>query len=163
MNEKYYIAYGSNLSLSNMKACCPSAKKAGVTQIVDYELLFKGNRGHFFLTIEPKKGSIVPAGIWKIAGSDQRQLDRYEGYPTLYYKTTMELPMGSLTAGNIILVTAFVYIMYEDFPCGVPDKRYYNICLNGYDDFGFNPKYLKRAVETSRQRAEGKELKENKE
>ena len=60
MEKRYYIAYGSNLNLRQMKMRCPTAKVMGTSVIKDYELLFKGSLTGAYLTIEPKKGSEVP-------------------------------------------------------------------------------------------------------
>ena len=41
---KYYLAYGSNLNVSQMERRCPAARVAGVAEIKGYELLFKGSK-----------------------------------------------------------------------------------------------------------------------
>ena len=40
---KYYLAYGSNLNLNEMKVRCPSAKMIGSTILKDYELIFRNS------------------------------------------------------------------------------------------------------------------------
>lgn len=39
----------------------------------------------------------------------------------------------------------FVYIMHEERPIGIPSMSYFTVCCQGYDDFGFDPKYLVEA------------------
>ena len=41
-NKKYYIAYGSNLSVEQMADRCPDAKIAGQAVLAGWELLFRG-------------------------------------------------------------------------------------------------------------------------
>lgn len=42
--KKYYIAYGSNLNVRQMKFRCPTAKVVGTSVIKGYELLYKGSK-----------------------------------------------------------------------------------------------------------------------
>lgn len=44
-----------------------------------------------------------------------------------------------------VMHNCFVYIMHEDRPLGVPTHRYMATCYEGYDDFGFDTNYLKKA------------------
>ena len=39
--KRYYISYGSNLNVRQMKYRCPTAKIVGTAVIRDYELLYK--------------------------------------------------------------------------------------------------------------------------
>ena len=84
-------AYGSNLSMAQMAQRCPDAIYVGTAEIKDYQLLFKGSQSGSYLTVEPKKGSTVPVLVWRISERDEHYLDRYEGYPSFYYKKTMEV------------------------------------------------------------------------
>ena len=97
-HKKYYLAYGSNLNIAQMKHRCPDAKPVGTAVIRDYELLFKGSKTGAYLTIEPQKGAYVPVGVWEVTADDESKLDLYEGYPTFYYKKEIRLPMSFLTA-----------------------------------------------------------------
>ena len=69
--EKYYIAYGSNLNLPQMKQRCPTAKVVGTAEIEDYELLFRGSKTGAYATIEPCEGSRVPVMIWSVKSKDE--------------------------------------------------------------------------------------------
>lgn len=46
-------------------------------------------------------------------------------------------------------IMAFVYIMHENSPLGIPSDRYVRTCLEGYENFGFDRKFLERAYERS--------------
>ena len=151
MKKRYYIAYGSNLNIRQMRMRCPSARIIGTSEIPDYELLFKGSKTGFYLTIEPKKGSRVPVAAWEVSAEDEQALDRYEGFPTFYYKKEMLLPIKGIRSGKIRRRNTFVYIMHEDRVLGVPSNFYMQTCLSGYKSFGFDPKFLYEAYDRSRE------------
>ena len=145
MNKKrYYIAYGSNLNIRQMRYRCPGAKPIGISAIPDYELLYKGSKTGAYLTIEPRNGGLVPIAVWEVTADDEKRLDIYEGYPTFYYKKEVRLPIR-LASGKIRKVTAFVYIMHEERSIAIPSMTYIRTCEEGYRNFGFDVKYLDRA------------------
>lgn len=55
--KRYYLAYGSNLNPAQMHSRCPGAKPIGYTMLPGFELVFKGSRTGYYLTIEPKKAA----------------------------------------------------------------------------------------------------------
>lgn len=150
MEKRYYIAYGSNLNIRQMKMRCPSARIIGTSEIPDYELLFKGSKTGSYLTVEPKAGESVPVAVWETTVEDEEALDRYEGFPVFYYKAEMKLPIKGIRSGKIRNRKVYVYIMHEDRPQGVPSGYYVRTCLEGYRDFGFDEEVLLKAVENSR-------------
>ena len=142
--KRYYIAYGSNLNIRQMRYRCPGAKPIGISAIPDYELLYKGSKTGAYLTIEPKNGSLVPIAVWAVTSDDEKRLDIYEGYPNFYYKKEIRLPV-KLASGKIRKVNAFVYIMHEERSIAIPSMTYIRTCEEGYRNFGFDVKYLDRA------------------
>jgi hypothetical protein len=124
---KYYLAYGSNLNKEQMAHRCPGAVPVGAAMIEGYQLVFR--RG--VLTIEPKEGSSVPVGIWKISAADEKSLDRYEGYPKFYIKKKFDIGMA--------------YIMVDGHPIQKPSDAYLLTVTKGYADFGFDQQILKEA------------------
>ena len=88
--KRLYIAYGSNLNVRQMKTRCPNAKILGTAKLKDWELLFKGSKSGSYLTIEKKENAIVPVVIWEVDKTDEKALDRYEGYPTFYYQGAIQ-------------------------------------------------------------------------
>ena len=157
--EKYYLAYGSNLSVAQMAQRCPDAIYVGTAEIEDYQLLFKGSQTGSYLTIEQKKGSIVPVLVWRISERDERYLDRYEGFPTFYYKKEMNVVMKGLLDGEEQRkIDAIVYIMHEDRSLGCPTRHYYDVCYEGYCRFGFEKKVLEQALYQSVGKRVGRHL-----
>lgn len=149
MKKRYYIAYGSNLNIRQMRMRCPGARIIGTSAIEGYELLFKGSLTGSYLTIEKKEGASVPVAVWEVTPEDERALDRYEGFPTFYYKTEMVLPITGIRSGKVRRRRAFVYIMHEERELGIPNRGYMMTCVEGYRAFGFDPMVLMQALEAS--------------
>ena len=159
MCKRYYLAYGSNLNISQMRHRCPTAKIVGTAEIKDYELLFKGSKTGSYLTIEPKKGATVPVAVWEIKKADEANLDQYEGFPRFYYKKDFRVRCRYLKSGRVRTLNTFAYIMDERRQLGVPNGYYINTCLNGYDSFGFDREYIFKAIDKSLKATNGKEKK----
>ena len=79
-----YFAYGSNLHHFQMKRRCKDSIYLKKINLKDFKLTFRSK--YRAADIEPKKNSIVPGGLFKISKSDEKKLDVYEDYPTLYKK-----------------------------------------------------------------------------
>ena len=80
----------------------------------------------------------MPVVIWEVDKTDEKALDRYEGYPTFYYKKDIKVQYKGVRTGNRRTVTAFAYIMHEERQIAVPSLFYLNTCLEGYDTFYFD-------------------------
>ena len=145
MTKRYYAAYGSNLNIKQMNIRCPDAKIVGTSWINDYELCYKGSKTGAYLTIEKAKGEQVPIGVWEVTETDEKALDRYEGYPAFYYKKEMTLPVKETGTGVLKKRKCFIYIMHEDRPYGRPTDSYVGTVLRGYIDFKFDEHYLSEA------------------
>ncbi len=150
MQKRYYIAYGSNLNIRQMRMRCPSARIIGTSELKGYELLFKGSKTGAYLTVEKKDGSSVPVGVWEVTAEDEKALDRYEGFPTFYYKKELTLPITGIRTGKIRQRRTFMYIMHEERPIGIPSVFYVQTCLEGYDNFGFDRQQLIEAYLNTR-------------
>ena len=147
MKKRYYIAYGSNLNIRQMKRRCPGATILGTANLKGWELLFKGSGTGSYLTIEECEGGTVPVVIWDVTPADEAALDRYEGFPSFYYKKEIRLQYKGIRTGKRRTVTAFAYIMHEDRPVGVPSQYYMATCMEGYETFRFDRKVLAAAYE----------------
>ena len=130
--SKLYVAYGSNLNLSQMARRCPNAKVVGCGVLKDYQLTFRR-----------------VATIWEITPTDERALDIYEGYPSYYRKETVTVDM---LKGK---VEAMVYIMNGGEP-QLPPDGYYKVIEQGYADVGLDSKYLLGALDDTQKRMRAK-------
>ena len=148
--KRYYLAYGSNLNMEQMKYRCPGAVPLGTTELEGYRILFKGSKTGSYLTVEKAEGFTVPVGVWSVTAEDEERLDHYEGFPHFYYKENLDITYMGLVSRKAHRVKAFVYIMQEDRPFGIPSYLYVNICRQGYADFGFNQETLAQAYAFSK-------------
>ncbi len=146
MSKRLYVAYGSNLNFRQMKHRCPTAKLYGTGAIDGYELQFKGTPDSAFATIAPKEGASVPVAVWEITPQDERALDRYEGYPSHYFKKTVPISLDGEE------VNAMVYIMDLKMKFGMPSPYYYATVLEGYCDCELDADVLDQAVKDGAQR-----------
>ena len=130
MEETLYFAYGSNINLEQMEHRCPDAQLVGPVTLQNYELQFRGSG---FVTVSPKKGSVVHGLLWKLTPEYEQALDRYEGYPRHYIKETVTV---QTVDGSKIPVMA--YIMAEPM-CrqpALPYPRYYRTIQQGFEANG---------------------------
>ena len=92
---------------------------------------------------------MVPVVVWEVTESDEKALDRYEGYPNFYYKQELKVRYKGIRTGKRRTAAAFVYIMHEDRRMGVPSDFYMKTCLAGYDAFHFDQSVLLAAYDKS--------------
>ena len=151
MAKRYYIAYGSNLNVRQMRVRCPKATILGTAMLKGWELLFKGSKTGSYLTIEECEGGTVPVVVWEVTAEDEAALDLYEGFPTFYYKKDFKIQYKGIRTGRRRTVTAFVYIMHEERPIGIPTNRYMRTCLEGYGAFLFDKRVLIDAYDKCRE------------
>lgn len=141
MFKQYYLAYGSNLNLNEMKYRCPSAKKIGSTTLKGYRLVYKGYEDKSaYLTIEESKDSIIPLGVFEVSLIDILKLNKYEGYPHLYSKRYIPIKIKGEE------VNALIYVMNDNFDYHLPSEEYVLSCIEGYEDFGFDKSILNKAL-----------------
>ncbi len=141
MFKIYYLAYGSNLNLSEMKRRCPDAKAIGSTILENYRLVYKGSKGYAYLTIEESPGDKIPLGIFELAKSDLNSLDNYEGYPGFYDRFILDVNVNGKRKN------AYIYVMNQGFDYCLPSDEYQKRCYEGYKDFNFDTKPLDKALE----------------
>lgn len=139
----YILAYGSNLNLERMKTRCPGCVLIGTTVIPGYRLLFKQSKSGAYATIEQDANWFVPAAVYKVSWQDEARLDRFEGCPRYYYKREFLLRVRRLN-GKLMrakqLCTA--YVMREYRPVGKPERWYFQLLDNGYEQFNFDTAVL---------------------
>jgi hypothetical protein len=141
-----YLAYGSNLNISQMGFRCPDARAWGATVLPGYSLAFWGGSGHAVATIVPQENCSVPVALWSISAKDEQNLDIYEGWPRMYRKEFIRLKWGGRH------VRAMVYIMNHG-RIGFPGIGYFTTIYDGYMDFGIDPEPLFQALwDTQRHR-----------
>lgn len=143
MKQRYYLAYGSNLNVKQMKTRCPTAVPVGSAILEGYALQFRGGIGMAVATIEPVAGCVVPCVLWLITPRDEVSLDIYEGYPRLYRKEMVSVRFGKRR------MRVMVYVMNDGYDIALPSPVYLRTIADGYGDFGLDLVALKAAVEVS--------------
>ena len=130
----FYFAYGSNLHHLQMKRRCPNCRFIKKIILHNYKLTFRSKYGA--ADIEKKMGKKVYGALYNISKSDERRLDIYEEYPTLYKK------MYFIHYGKKIMTikkkkkTEYRY----------PTKKYLNTIKQGYKDCDLDFNFLKKAL-----------------
>ena len=129
-----YFAYGSNLHHFQMKRRCKDSIFLKKINLKDFKLTFRSK--YRAADIEKKKNSIVPGGLFEISKSDQKKLDLYEDYPTLYKKHYFLYYNKKVMTYTMVKKSLFRF----------PTDRYLNIIKRGYKDCKLDIGYLKKAL-----------------
>lgn len=135
MVKKFYIAYGSNINISQMKTRCKNAEIVGKGTLFDYELTFK-----WFATVIPKSKGVVPVLVWRIDEQDELSLDAYEGVSSnMYRKENI-----SVTLDSNEVIEGLIYIL-DKITNKLPSIQYYMIIRQGYIENHLPTDYLDKA------------------
>lgn len=145
MKKKYYVAYGSNLNISQMSRRCPTAIIYGKGVLKNWTLTFRAMRGPAYATIEKNNDSAVPVAVWEIDRRSEEALDRYEGFPYFYYKENVVVEMED---GDTI--RGMAYIMNHCAIPGIPSYSYVRTIQEGYLDNNLDMKYLDKSLHMKR-------------
>ena len=132
-----YFAYGSNLHHFQMKRRCKDSVYLKKINLKDFKLTFRSK--YRAADIEPKKNSIVPGGLFEISKSDEKKLDVYEDYPTLYKKYYFYHYRKKVMTYTMVKKSKFRF----------PTERYLNVVKRGYKDCGLDIKYLLKGLSGS--------------
>ena len=129
-----YFAYGSNLNHFQIKRRCKDSVFLKKYKLKDYRLNFRSK--YRAADIEKKKNSIVPGALFEISKSDEKKLDVYEDFPTLYTKIYFKYYNKKVMTYVMIKKTEFRY----------PTEKYLNVIKQGYKDCNLDKKYLTKAL-----------------
>ena len=129
-----YFAYGSNLNHFQMKRRCKDSIFLKNINLKDFRLTFRSK--YRAADIEKKKNSIVLGALFEISRSDEKKLDVYEDFPTLYKKYYFSY------YGKKVMT----YTMVKKTPFRFPTTRYLNVVKQGYKDCRLDQKYLKKIL-----------------
>ena len=129
-----YFAYGSNLHHFQMKRRCKDSVYLKKINLKDFKLTFRSK--YRAADIEPKKKSIVPGGLFEISKSDEKKLDFYEDFPTLYKKHYFHYYGKRVMTYTMVKKSVFKF----------PTERYLNIVKQGYKDCGLDNTYLQKGL-----------------
>lgn len=152
--DELYLAYGSNVSPTEMGIRCPDGQFVGVGELKDTNLKFKGiSKG--YLTTFHDIGVNTQVAAYKITEEDKMNLDYYEGYPNLYNIKHTEIEIdGEIHKAFYYEMNEFVSIKAKDGKLyeyetmhEYPDYSYVIRCRNGYNIVGIDVYQLAHALE----------------
>ena len=129
-----YFAYGSNLHHKQMKRRCKDSIFLKKINLKDFKLTFRSK--YRAADIEYKKKSIVPGGLFEISKNDEKKLDVYEDYPTLYKKYYFHYYGKKVMTYTMVKKSSFKF----------PTDRYLSVVKRGYKDCNLDEKYLKKGL-----------------
>ena len=129
-----YFAYGSNLNHFQMKRRCKDSIYLKKLNLKDFRLTFRSR--YRAADIEPQKKSKVVGALFEISKSDEKKLDVYEDYPTLYKKYYFTYYGKKVMTYTMVKKTLFRF----------PTERYLNIVKHGYKDCNLDQNFLKKAL-----------------
>ena len=128
-----YFAYGSNLHHLQMKRRCKDSIFIKKSNLKNFRLTFR----NMYADIEFKKNSIVLGALFEISKIDEKKLDVYEDYPTVYKKFYFTYYHKRVMTYTMNEKTLFTY----------PTERYLNVVRRGYKDCLLDFKYLKKGLQ----------------
>ena len=129
-----YFAYGSNLNHFQIKRRCKDSVFLKKYELKGYRLNFRSK--YRAADIEKKKNSVVPGALFEISKSDEKKLDIYEDFPTLYTKIYFKYYNKKVMTYIMVKKTEFRY----------PREKYLNVVKQGYKDCNFDKSYLTKAL-----------------
>ena len=129
-----YFAYGSNLNHFQIKRRCKDSVFLKKYELKNYRLNFRSK--YRAADIEKKKNSIVPGALFEISKSDEKKLDVYEDFPTLYTKIYFKYYNKKVMTYIMVKKTEFKY----------PTEKYLNVIKQGYKDCNLDKSYLTKAL-----------------
>ncbi|KAL8847178.1 MAG: hypothetical protein Q9221_007779 [Calogaya cf. arnoldii] len=94
-----YFAYGSNLSLSQMTARCPSSSYIGIARLTHYRWIIN-RRGYANIVQTENPSDIVYGLVYVLTNDDEEQLDLREGVPWAYTKEMMSMEVWAGKSGE---------------------------------------------------------------
>ena len=129
-----YFAYGSNLNHFQIKRRCKDSVFLKKYELKNYRLNFRSK--YRAADIEKKKNSIVPGALFEISKSDEKKLDVYDDFPTLYTKIYFKYYNKNVMTYIMVKKTQFRY----------PTEKYLNVIKQGYKDCNLDKSYLTKAL-----------------
>lgn len=138
---QFMWAFGSNLSLRQMKLRCPDAKPYKALHIPNGRLVFRG-----VADVEYKEGGVIPGALYRITPTCERTLDIFEGVASdVYEKRYLKIRIKSM--GN----KPFKVLYYKMKLKGIlpPTEEYIDRIAEGYKDWHLDTAYLDEALHRS--------------
>jgi gamma-glutamylcyclotransferase (GGCT)/AIG2-like uncharacterized protein YtfP len=134
-----YFAYGSNMSLEQMRKRCPAAVPVRPVLVDDCQLTFRG-----VADVVWKEGSVCPGALYDITDRCEHSLDQFEGVAArVYLKRYMDVQIGKKKH------QCLYYQMSIKKGVMPPSEEYIGRIAQGYRDFNLDLADLDEALRRS--------------
>jgi|SRR6267143_6687238 len=140
VSGEIYFAYGSNLSPTQMRARCPSARLMGTGCLNGYRLGFTRRSvkwGGGVADLLPEPGAHVWGALYELSAEEFERLDFYEGVPAAYKRELVELVDMSGVRWS-----AWAYFVVQKSPHVTPTHAYMRTILDGAREVDLPADYL---------------------
>lgn len=144
--KKFYLAYGMNTNLEEMKKRCPHAVNLGTVTLHGYKLAFRKH-----CDVIKDDYSSVDCVLWRISEDCEYHLDQLEGYPTYYDKKEVDILFQERP------IKAMVYFMTDSIfshKLSYPSQHYLDCVTDGYLDNNMRLSQIKEALLDTRDKLE---------
>jgi len=145
MRQLIYFAYGSNLSVRQMRARCATARVGARAVLSNHALAFGGfseRWGGPVATLVPARGAQVEGLLYVLQPADLRSLDRHEGHPFVYRRARF-----AVTDENGRRLCAEVYLQpLPNLAHRQPAPGYARVLRRAYKRLGFDVRRLAAAA-----------------
>lgn len=137
-----YFAYGSNLSLKQMRKRCPSTQFAGIATLRGWRLWFplvsKIRWGGGVASIKPEPDSRVEGVLYSISWDDLQRMDGFEGVDIgMYERHELEV----LAAGEMRRAWSYIGRIEAGAPFDTT-RAYMDTILEGAIEHGLSPDWI---------------------
>ena len=140
LQRTLYFAYGMNTNHDEMAMRCPDSTFIRKATLRNHKLTFQHVAAYTYA-----KGYILHGALWLISATDEKALDRLEGYPNHYTKNYVKIDwMGRKTS-------VMIYQMLARDNYAIPNSHYENCLRKGYEQSGMKLKQIDRAVKHARE------------
>ena len=139
--SKYFFAYGTNISQTELNKHCPGAEMVGHGMLNGFMLEFRGYDGHGVAHIVRKKGEVLPITIWDLPPESRYTIENYEKFPYIYKRVKAKAIMNGKKVAGIM------YLTKQELPLGMPSEGYLNALKQAYAEADFDEYYITSALE----------------
>lgn len=155
--KQYYFGYGSNLNQQDLRDWSNDRWQGtflGRAELPDYRLDFNyysGSRGGGALNLMPERGCQVLGGLFEVSPSDLQLLDRKEGAPIFYRRTTVQVWLG----GEWLEAITYEVIEARRREFCPPTDDYVRLVKEAYQQLDLPEEGLVAAIQAEPQRCDG--------
>ena len=139
MSGTLYFAYGSNLSIRQMRRRCPGSEVVGRARLPDYRLGFTRyatKRKGGVADIVPEPGAEVWGALYTVDDAGMESLDQFEGVPRAYRRINVSVFDDE---GAELVAIAYFANKTGEF---APGREYLGIIITGSRDHSLPDAYI---------------------